>query len=144
MITIREMEFTDLEEILDIENALFSVPWSENGFFSFLLRNDTLFLVAEEEGSIVGYCGAVMVINEGDITNVAVSPNRQGRGIGRQLVQAMIQRTQDKGVTQLHLEVRASNQRAISLYQSLGFERVGVRPGYYEEPVEDGILMNRG
>ncbi len=144
MITIREMEFTDLEEVIAIENSLFSVPWSENGFFSFMLRDDTMFLVAEEEGAIVGYCGVVMVINEGDITNVAVSSNRQGRGIGRQLVQALIQKTQERGVTQLHLEVRESNQRAISLYQSLGFEQVGIRPDYYEEPVEDGILMNRG
>lgn len=144
MITIRQMEMDDLEEVMAIENSLFSVPWSETGFFSFLIRDDTLFLVALEEGRIVGYCGAVTVLNEGDITNVAVASERQRRGIGRQLLQAMIEKTGAQGVERLFLEVRASNRSAISLYQSLDFREVGLRKNYYESPIEDGILMRRG
>lgn len=143
MITIRQMELDDLDEVMAIEKSLFSVPWTETGFFSFLLRDDTLFLVAEEEKNIVGYCGVVMVLDEGDITNVGVLETCQGRGIGRQLVQALIAKTGEKGVPHLHLEVRQSNVRAIKLYESLGFEQVGIRKGYYEAPAEDGILMNR-
>lgn len=143
MITIREMQLDDLDQVLFIEESLFSVPWSANGFFSFLIREDTLFLVAEEEGSIVGYCGVVMVLNEGDITNVAVLAKRQSRGIGRQLMEALIDKTLDKGVDKLHLEVRQSNERAISLYERLGFEKVGLRKNYYQTPVEDGLLMSR-
>ena len=144
MITIREMEIDDIIEVAAIEDSLFSMPWGEVGFFSFLMREDTLFLVAEEEGTIVGYCGVVMVLDEGDITNVAVLSNRQGRGIGRQLVQALIQKTEERGVVHLHLEVRESNQRAIALYESLAFEKAGLRKNYYEAPVENGLIMNRG
>ena len=144
MITIREMEIDDISEVAAIEDSLFSKPWGEVGFFSFLMREDTLFLVAEEEGTIVGYCGVVMVLDEGDITNVAVLSNRQGRGIGRQLVQALIQKTEERGVVHLHLEVRESNQRAIALYESLAFEKAGLRKNYYEAPVENGLIMNRG
>lgn len=143
MITIRQMELDDLDEVLAIENSLFSAPWSATGFFSFLIRDDTMFLVAEENDCIVGYCGVVMVLNEGDVTNVGVMTSRQGQGIGRQLMQALIGKSQEKGVTQLYLEVRKSNQRAISLYQSLGFHQVAIRKNYYESPIEDGILMKR-
>lgn len=143
MITIRQMEIEDIDEVAAIEESLFSASWSPAGFFSFLLRDDTLFLVAEEEGGIIGYCGVVMVLDEGDITNVAVSVNHQGRGIGRQLVEAMIAKALERGVEHLHLEVRQSNERARTLYQKLGFQEVGLRKGYYEAPAEDGILMRR-
>lgn len=144
MIAIRQMELDDLEEVMVIERSLFANPWDENGFFSFLLREDTLFLVAEEAGRIVGYCGAVTVLNEGDVTNVAVEASCQGRGIGRQLMQALIGKTGERGVDRLFLEVRESNLRARSLYESLKFEQVGIRKNYYESPAEDGILMRRG
>lgn len=143
MITIRQMDLDDLEEVIAIEKSLFSVPWTETGFFSFLMRNDTLFLVAEEAEHVVGYCGIVMVLDEGDITNVGVQESCQSRGIGKQLVRALIAKVGEKGVTHLHLEVRKSNARAFRLYESLGFEQVGVRKGYYEAPAEDGILMSR-
>lgn len=140
---IREMQLDDLEQVMVIENELFSVPWTENGFFSFLLREDALFLVAEEEGKILGYCGVLMVLDEGDITNVAVDKKQQGRGIGKKLIQHLIRVTGQAGVTTLHLEVRQSNAAAIALYEGQGFEKAGVRKNYYESPAEDGILMCR-
>jgi ribosomal-protein-alanine N-acetyltransferase len=99
-------------------------------------------LVAEEEGKVLGYCGTVMVLNECDITNVAVTSSCQGRGIGRQMMEAMIEQTKERGIDTLHLEVRKSNEPAISLYKSLGFKQTGIRKGYYEAPVEDGIVMS--
>ena len=143
MITIRQMELDDLDEVMAIEKSLFTVPWTETGFFSFLLRDDTMFLVAEDRQNIVGYCGVVMVLDQGDITNVGVLESCQGCGVGRQLVQALIAKTQERGVPCLYLEVRESNARAIGLYESLGFKKVGIRKGYYEAPAEDGILMSR-
>ncbi len=143
MITIRPMEIDDISEVAAIESSIFSTPWSEAGFFSYLIREDTLLLVAIEEGHIVGYCGSVIALNEGDITNVAVLESRQRRGIGRLLLEAMLQKTQEQSVTRMFLEVRESNERAISIYESLGFRKAGIRPGYYESPVEDGILMSR-
>ena len=83
MIKIREMQLDDLEQVMTIEEANFSVPWTETGFFTFLLREDTLFLVAEEGEKILGYCGVVTVQDEGDITNVAVEKTARIRELGK-------------------------------------------------------------
>ena len=91
----------------------------------------------------MGYCGAVLVPDEGDVTNVAVSGGEQGHGIGRQLVSELLKRSAAAGVSRLYLEVRKSNERALRLYQALGFEPTGIRKNYYEEPVEDAVVMCR-
>lgn len=143
MIKIREMQLDDLEQVMTIEEANFSVPWTETGFFTFLLREDTLFLVAEEGEKILGYCGVVTVQDEGDITNVAVEKNSQNQGIGKKLLEEMFQRTQKAGVCRLFLEVRAGNAAAHHLYEKMGFVQMGIRKNYYEQPVEDGVVMMR-
>lgn len=140
--TVREMQLDDLSDILLIENENFSVPWTENGFFSFLMRNDTLFLVAEEKGEILGYMGIMMVLDEGEITNVSVAKDARRRGIGRTLVTEMIRRMREKDILTLHLEVRKSNNAAIALYRSMGFAKDGERRLYYEAPAEDAVLMS--
>ena len=144
MVQIREMQLDDLEGVMEIENDNFSKPWTGTGFFSFLIRNDTLFLVAEENDRICGYCGVVMAADEGDITNVAVAKQCQNQGIGGMLTAELIHRTEEVGVSRLFLEVRVSNQPAIHLYQKMGFEQNGKRKNYYESPVEDALLMMRG
>lgn len=140
---IREMTFEDLDQVMEIENENFTVPWTAEGFFTYLLRMDALFLVAEEEEKILGYCGVIMAADEGDITNVSVKKEQQGCGIGKELVTELIQRTKEQGVTALFLEVRESNQAALGLYEKMGFERMGVRKGYYTDPTEDAITMSR-
>lgn len=142
MTEIREMQIDDLEQVMEIENATFSAPWTETGYFSFLMRNDTLFLVAEEEGRILGYCGLLSVQDEGDITNVAVESSQRGRGIGEALVRELALRACESGVRVLHLEVRQSNEAARSLYRKLGFQEDGLRKNYYEAPREDAVLMS--
>lgn len=137
------MQLDDLEQVMTIEEANFSVPWTETGFFTFLLREDTLFLVAEEGEKILGYCGVVTVQDEGDITNVAVEKNSQNQGIGKKLLEEMFQRTQKAGVCRLFLEVRAGNAAALHLYEKMGFVQMGIRKNYYEQPVEDGVVMKR-
>ena len=99
--------------------------------------------MAEDDQEILGYCGVLTVLDEGDITNVAVRKDRQGEGIGKLLVQELIRKASDAGVTTIHLEVRESNTPAIRLYEKLGFVQLGVRRNYYEEPAEDGIMMVR-
>lgn len=141
MITLREMQIDDLAQVMVIENENFAVPWSEMGFFSFLLREDAIFIVAEEQDVIMGYAGIVTVLDEGDITNVAVRKDRQGEGIGRKLVEELRKCAKKAGVTTLYLEVRISNARAITLYTNMGFEHLGIRKNYYEQPVEDAITM---
>ena len=141
MIQIREMNWGDLDQVMEIENACFSVPWTETGFFTYLLRDDTLFLVAEDGEDIYGYCGIVMVMDEGDITNVAVASSMRNQGIGKMLLNKLFEETKNKGVNKIFLEVRESNAGAIHLYEKMGFVVTGRRKNYYEAPREDAILM---
>lgn len=143
MMEIRQMQLDDLEQVMEIENENFSVSWTETGFFTFLIREDTLFLVAQEKKEILGYCGVVMVQDEGDITNVAVKKSWQNQGVGKKLMEELVKSTEQEGVARLFLEVRASNEPALRLYRNMGFVQTGIRKNYYEEPREDGIVMMR-
>ena len=80
MRTIREMTFDDIDPVMEIERACFTTPWTAEGFLSFMLREGTVFLVAEEDGEILGQCGFVSAADEADITNVAVAPKARSRG----------------------------------------------------------------
>lgn len=139
---LREMTVDDLDQVMAIEEDLFSVPWTKEGFFAFLLRPNTLFLTVEEKGQILGYCGVLMVLDEGEITNVAVRRDRQREGIGQFLVEGLILMIREQGIHTLHLEVRAGNDSAIRLYERIGFEKTGLRRNYYTSPAEDAILMS--
>lgn len=140
---LREMLVDDLPQVMEIEQALFPVPWTKEGFFTFLTREDAMFLVVEEKGEILAYCGLLMVLDEGDITNVAVRSDRQREGIGHFLMDSLIRLALERGITTIHLEVRAGNETAVRLYERMGFTRDGIRKGYYTDPVEDAILMTR-
>lgn len=141
---LREMLAEDLDQVMEIEEDLFHVPWTREGYFTFLTKENTMFLVVEEKKQILGYCGLLMVLDEGDVTNVAVRRDRQKEGIGNFLMESMIRLAEEQGVNTIHLEVRQSNETAIRLYERLGFARDGIRRNYYENPVEDAILMTRG
>lgn len=139
---LREMMVDDLDAVMEIENELFHMPWTKEGYFTFLTRPDAMFLVVEEKGRLLGYCGLLMVLDEADVTNVAVRKDRQREGIGHFLVESMMRLAADQGIEIIHLEVRAGNKTAIRLYERLGFERDGLRKNYYTDPTEDAILMS--
>lgn len=137
------MTVDDLDQVMEIEQDLFRVPWTREGYFTFLTRKDAMFLVVEEKGQILGYCGLLMVLDEGDVTNVAVRRDRQKEGIGNFLMESLVRLSEGLGVRTIHLEVRESNEGAVRLYERIGFRRDGIRKKYYENPVEDAILMTR-
>ena len=141
MITVREMRIDDIDRVCEIENESFSMPWPATGFFTYLIREDALFIVACDDDEVVGYCGLICVPDEGDITNVAVAKNRRGEGIGKLIVDEIIKRGRERGVYKIFLEVRVSNDSAVALYKKAGFAEVGIRKNYYEKPREDAILM---
>ena len=141
--TIREMQVEDLTQVMELEESLFSVPWTKEGFFSFLMRDNTLFLVVEENGKILGYCGVLLVLDEGEITNGAVCRQRQREGIGQFLLSGLFLLLRERGIRVLHLEVRESNRTAIRLYERMGFQKDGLRRNYYTDPSEDAVLMTR-
>lgn len=140
---LREMLVEDLDQVMKIERELFFPPWTREGFFTYLTHKDAMFLVVEEKGEILAYCGLLMVLDEGDITNVAVRPDRQREGIGHFLMDSLIRLAEEQGVTTIHLEVRVGNDTAIRLYERMGFTRDGIRKQYYTDPVEDALLMTR-
>lgn len=126
--------------VAQIEQACFAEPWTEEGLREELDNACARFLVAEaEDGAVAGYIGCHTVLDEGYIANVAVSPVYRRRGIGRQLVQALLKRSEDLAF--VTLEVRVSNQAAIALYTDCGFQSVGVRKKFYSHPTEDALLM---
>ena len=141
--TFREMLVDDLDQVMEIENDLISPPWTREGFFTFLLKDENMFFVVEEKGRILGYCSMQTVLDEGDILNVAVTRDRQKEGIGYFLVDSMLMLAAARGIHIVHLEVRESNGSARRLYQRLGFKEDGFRKNYYTEPVENAVLMTK-
>ena len=141
--TFREMLVEDLDQVMEIENDLISPPWTREGFFTFLLKDENMFFVVEEKGRILGYCSMQTVLDEGDILNVAVTRDRQKEGIGYFLVDSMLMLAAARGIHIVHLEVRESNGSARRLYQRLGFKVDGFRKNYYTEPVENAVLMTK-
>ena len=141
-ITLRRMTLADATAVHAIEAATFAIPWSLQSFEEEMTRNACArYLVAEDNGQVVGYAGAWMIFEEAHITNVAVEKNRRGQGIGRALMVALMQYAANLGVQYMTLEVRRSNLTAQALYQSLGFIQLSVRKHYYEDNGEDALLM---
>ncbi len=140
---IRTMEPKDVKAIAALEVICFSDPWSENSIASELDNRLSYWLVAEEQGEVVGYVGSQSILDGADMMNLAVAPAFRRQGIGEALVNALIAHLRQKGIIALLLEVRASNDPAIALYQSLGFEQVGRRPRYYHNPREDALIMRK-
>ena len=141
--TLREMRVEDLDQVAEIEQRAVRPPWTKEGFLAFLLREESLFVVVEEKGRILGYAGMLRVLDEGDVTNVAVDPERQREGIGTFLFDGLLRIAEDMGTSVVHLDVRESNAVARRLYERAGFVADGRREQYYTEPDEAAILMSR-
>jgi ribosomal-protein-alanine N-acetyltransferase len=141
---IRQAEERDIKPMAEMDILCFSAPWSEASFEKEIRDNNLAFyIVAEVDGSMVGYAGLWCIVEEGHITNVAVHPDHRKKGIGEALVGVLLSHTIDNGILSHTLEVRASNQAAISLYTKFGFEPAGIRKGYYADNGEDAIIMWR-
>ncbi len=136
---IKKATLIDAAELVKIENACFSTPWSESSIRESLENENSHFYLALADGKTAGYIGVQIFSKEGYFTNTAVLPEYRRRGIAR----ALIERALENEMEFLTLEVREGNAPAISLYESLGFERVGERPRFYREPEENAILMTK-
>ena len=132
-----------VKEIARLEKACFSQPWSEEGSAAELRNPTACFLTALKDGKVAGYAGMHVVCGEGYLTNVAVFPEMQGKGVGRALVKTLITQAREKQCAFVSLEVRPSNLPAVELYQKEGFQPVGRRKGFYDAPKEDGLILTR-
>ena len=140
-VTYRRMTLADAEAVHAIEVETFPEPWSLQSFQEEMTRNACArYIVAEEDGAVLGYAGAWLILDEGHITNVAVTKSRRGEGIGEALMRALMQYAANLGVQYMTLEVRKTNLIAQALYRKLHFIQLGVRKRYYEDNVEDALL----
>ena len=135
------MTAADVDGMHHVEQATFAVPWSRASIEAELTNPCARYLVARENGEVIGYAGMWLVIDEGHVTNVAVRADKRGQGIGKELMKRLIQLAADSGMIWMTLEVRRSNKVAQNLYHTFGFVDVGYRKRYYEDNQEDALLM---
>ena len=132
-----------ISQIAQLEQLCFSCPWSENAIASELNNPLSQWIVAVDGDVVAGYVGSQSVMGEADMMNIAVAPTYRRQGIAETLVQYLIDMLKDREVYCLTLEVRSSNESALSLYKKLGFAQVGCRKNYYTTPKEDAHILRK-
>ncbi len=130
-----------LEEVMAIERASFSTPWSENSFHNELYNPNSIAYAAIFDSDVIGYICVRLIMDEGHILNLAVRPDMRRQGIAKAMVNKAIGEMKEKGCLFIFLEVRTSNYAAKRLYEGLDFKIVGTRKSYYEMPREDAVVM---
>ena len=143
-IIFRRIKKEDAVTLSEIERGVFGKnAWTVNDFIETVAIEYAYYLVAEERdtGRIVGICGYRDMCGEADITNVCIIPEMRKHGIAYEMLKCLMEYGLDHGVKDFTLEVRAKNEAAIGLYEKLGFISEGVRPGFYEDPKDDALIM---
>lgn len=145
MITIRQVNSGDVEQIVSLESQLFGADaWSAQLVHDELSASHRHYIVAvDEQDAVRGYAGLFAPGAEGDIQTIAVIPELRGQGVGRALMETLIEEARRRKVEQLFLEVRADNAVARALYDTLGFEIIGERPGYYQPGNVAAVVMRK-
>ncbi|WP_075983426.1 ribosomal protein S18-alanine N-acetyltransferase [Bacillus massilinigeriensis] len=142
MTKFRLMTEEDIDQILKIEHASFSLPWSRDAFVNEMTRNQyALYIVLEEGDLIIGYCGMWVVVDEAHVTNIAILPEYRGQKLGEALMRKAMAAAKENGAATMTLEVRVTNIVAQSLYRKLGFQDGAIRKNYYTDNSEDALVM---
>jgi ribosomal-protein-alanine N-acetyltransferase len=136
---------SDLSEVAALERLCYSDPWPASAFATLPDNPRVFFAVARDarRGTLAGVAIAWFVMDEGELANLAVTPSDRRRGVGRLLLEAVIDAAESRGIRDLYLEVRDSNAAARALYANHEFEEVGRRKSYYRSPVEDALILRR-
>lgn len=141
LMRLRRMTTSDLPDVVKIEQASYQFPWSED-IFRDCFKARYHCWVCEEQDKVLGYGILSMAVGEAHVLNVCVDPAEQGQGIGRKLLEHLIELSRGEAET-MFLEVRPSNPVAIALYESMGFNEIGIRKGYYPAANgrEDALML---
>lgn len=142
-ITIRDLQEEDVKRLSEIEAESFSMPWSEKDFRDLLSHPYCVYVVALVDGEPVGCSGFTNICDVANIDNVVVAPAFRGMGVAQAMLRELISRGEAEHVEAFTLEVRVSNMAAIHVYEKFGFVSEGIRPRFYERPVEDANIMWR-
>lgn len=130
--------------IIAIETPVFGdEAWSVEAMARDVADPNCFYLVAEDETGIIGYAGLLAPVGSGeaDIQTIAVSPHARTQGLGRKMMVALMAEASARQAHRIFLEVRADNAHAIALYESLGFQEIATRPGYYQPEGVDAVVM---
>lgn len=136
---IKPATIDNVADILKIEQACFSTPWTEQGIAESIDNENTYLYIALIDDKVAGYMGLQIFSGEGYVTNVATLPEYRKMGVAKALINECLKHDMEF----ISLEVRQSNTPAINLYSQFGFKNVGIRPKFYREPVEDAIIMTK-
>lgn len=140
---IEYMTADHIEQIALLEKQCFTTPWSNEALRQELEVENAVFLTALYDNNVVGYVGMHNNLGEGYVTNIAVDKHNRRKSIGQQLMLALFDYAINNNMQFISLEVRVTNNAAISLYEKLGFEKLGVRKGFYSHPTEDALIMTK-
>jgi len=150
--SVRFMRVADLEQVISIAASLPGAPrWPQSAYLNALNPDATPRRIAlvivpaaadPAPGAILGFTVASLLPPQAELETIAVAAASQRRGLGRQLFHALAVGLREAGVRELALEVRASNRAALEFYCSLGWDKTGLRPRYYTDPIEDAVLMS--
>ncbi|WP_156291096.1 ribosomal protein S18-alanine N-acetyltransferase [Oceanobacillus salinisoli] len=139
---IRKMELGDVDEVMEVERSSFTTPWTTDVFYQEIVDNaHAHYFVMELDKKIVGYVGMWIVLDDAQITNIAILPEYRGRKLGEKLFGFVMQLLRSLGANRLSLEVRVSNVSAQKLYRKFGLVPGGIRKNYYTDSGEDAIVM---
>ena len=141
-VNVRRMQSGDISAVIAIETEAFSSPWTEEIYVQLIDQSRVELIVLEEEkAGIIGYAVLWCILDQGELANMAVSPEFRRNGLGTYLMASVLETARDRGVKTMYLEVRDSNETAVELYRRFGFSDVGLRKGYYQDPKEDARMM---
>lgn len=141
---IVSMTSDHVAQVAELERICFGTEaWSEKSVASELNNPLSFWLVAVDGDRVAGYVGSQTVLDESDMMNVAVHPDYRKQGIATALIVGLVEELRKRGSRCLTLEVRASNENAISLYKKLDFQEVGRRKNYYRNPREDALILRK-
>jgi len=141
------MQQADIDEVLTLEQLVYSHPWSRANFVDSLASGYQAWLLRDQTGELLGYFLLMAIVDEAHLLNVAVAASQQGRGLGRFLLNQAVACARGLGMESVLLEVRPSNTRALEIYERYGFARIGLRKAYYpaaNQQREDAIVMRFG
>ena len=128
------------ERIYELEKVCFEDPWTEESVKNQLLNENCACTVSEDNGEITGYAFGTVIIDEGELYRIAVSPEKRGKGIGERLLHEFVEKCHERGAVKLFLEVRSKNVPARRLYEKRGFKEISVRKGYYGD--DDAVVYS--
>lgn len=137
------MSEREVPQVLSLEQMTFAEPWSERDLTKAAVDSLYYYAVCMDGERMCGYAGMLFSYEEGQITNVAVMPDMRHHGIGKMLVKELIRIASEHGMKTVTLEVRESNLTAIHLYETCGFQSLGIRPNFYRFPDEGAVIMER-